>query len=49
MKEQIELNIDMEDEIGSTNAPDIPSVEFSSDASTGSGLKLEFSAESLKK
>jgi len=49
MKEQIELNIDMDDEIGSTNAPDIPSVEFSSDASTGSGLKLEFSAESLKK
>ena len=49
MKEQIELNIDLEDEIGSTNAPDIPSVEFSSDASTGSGLKLEFSAESLKK
>ena len=49
MKEQIELNIDMEDEIGSTNAPDIPSVEFSSDASTESGLKLEFSAESLKK
>ena len=49
MKEQIELNIDMEDEIGSTNAPDIPSVEFSSDASAGSGLKLEFSAESLKK
>jgi TRAP-type mannitol/chloroaromatic compound transport system permease large subunit len=49
MKEQIELNIDMDDEIGSTNAPDVPSVEFSSDASTGSGLKLEFSAESLKK
>ena len=49
MKEQIELNIDMDDEIGSTNAPDIPSVEFSSDASTESGLKLEFSAESLKK
>jgi TRAP-type mannitol/chloroaromatic compound transport system permease large subunit len=49
MKEQIELNIDLEDEIGSTNAPDIPSVEFSSDASTESGLKLEFSAESLKK
>ena len=49
MKEQIELNIDFEDEIGSTNAPDIPSVEFSSDASTESGLKLEFSAESLKK
>ncbi|MBU3708321.1 MAG: TRAP transporter large permease subunit [Burkholderiaceae bacterium] len=49
MKEQIELNIDMDDEIGSTNAPDIPSVEFSSDTSTGSGLKLEFSAESLKK
>lgn len=49
MKEQIELNIDMEDEVSGTNAPDIPSVEFSSDASTGSGLKLEFSAESLKK
>lgn len=49
MKEQIELNIDMDDEVSITNAPDIPSVEFSSDASAGSGLKLEFSAESLKK
>jgi len=49
MKEQIELNIDMDDDLGSVNTPDIPSVEFSSDSSTGSELKLDFSSGPLKK
>lgn len=49
MKEQIELNIDMDDDLGSVNTPDIPSVEFSSDSSTGNELKLDFSSGPLKK
>ena len=45
MKEQIELNIDM----GSDNAAEIPSVDFSAETGSGSDLKLEFSAEPMKK
>jgi TRAP-type mannitol/chloroaromatic compound transport system permease large subunit len=49
MKEQIELNIDMDDDLGSVNTPGIPSVELSSDSSTGNELKLDFSSGPLKK
>ena len=45
MKEQIELNIDM----GSDNTAEIPSVDFSAETGSGSDLKLEFSAEPMKK
>ncbi len=45
MKEQIELNIDM----GTDSAAEIPNVDFSAETGSGSDLKLEFSAEPLKK
>jgi len=45
MKEQIELNIDM----GSDSAAEMPSVDFSAETSSGSDLKLDFSVEPIKK
>ncbi len=45
MKEQIELNIDM----GTDSAAEIPSVDFAADTGPGSDLKLEFSVEPPKK
>ena len=45
MKEQIELNIDM----GTDSAAEIPNIDFSADTGSGGDLKLEFSAEPLKK
>ena len=45
MKEQIELNIDM----GSDSAVEMPSVDFSAETSSGSDLKLDFSVEPMKK
>lgn len=45
MKEQIELNIDM----GTESAAEMPSVDFSVETGTGSDLKLEFSAEPVKR
>jgi len=45
MKEQIELNIDM----GTDSAAEIPNVDFAAETGPGSDLKLEFSVEPLKK
>ncbi len=45
MKEQIELNIDM----GTDSAAEIANIDFSAETGSGSDLKLEFSAEPLKK
>jgi TRAP-type mannitol/chloroaromatic compound transport system permease large subunit len=45
MKEQIELNIDM----GTDSAAEIPSIDFSAETSSGSDLKLDFSVEPMKK
>jgi TRAP-type mannitol/chloroaromatic compound transport system permease large subunit len=45
MKEQIELNIDM----GTDSAAEIPSFDFSAETSSGSDLKLDFSVEPMKK
>jgi len=45
MKEQIELNIDM----GSDSAVEMPSVDFSAETSSGSDPKLDFSVEPMKK
>ncbi len=45
MKEQIELNIDM----GPDSAAEIPSLDFSADTGSSSDLKLEFSAEPVRK
>jgi TRAP-type mannitol/chloroaromatic compound transport system permease large subunit len=45
MKEQIELNIDM----GTDSAAEMPSVDFSAETSSGSDLKLDFSVEPMKK
>ena len=45
MKEQIELNIDM----GTDSAAEMPSVDFSAETSSGSDLKLDFSVEPIKK
>ena len=45
MKEQIELNIDM----GADSAAEIPSFDFSTETSSGSDLKLDFSVEPMKK
>lgn len=45
MKEQIELNIDM----GADSAAEIPTIDFSAETGSGSDLKLEFSAEPLKR
>jgi TRAP-type mannitol/chloroaromatic compound transport system permease large subunit len=45
MKEQIELNIDM----GTDSAAEIPSVDFSAETSSGSDLKLDFSVEPMKR
>jgi TRAP-type mannitol/chloroaromatic compound transport system permease large subunit len=45
MKEQIELNIDM----GTDSAAEIPNIDFSAETGSGSDLKPEFSAEPLKK
>jgi TRAP-type mannitol/chloroaromatic compound transport system permease large subunit len=45
MKEQIELNIDM----GTDSAAELPSVDFSAETSSGSDLKLDFSVEPMKK
>ena len=45
MKEQIELNIDM----GTYSAAEIPSIDFSAETSSGSDLKLDFSVEPMKK
>jgi TRAP-type mannitol/chloroaromatic compound transport system permease large subunit len=45
MKEQIELNIDM----GTDSAAEIPNVDFAAETSSGVDFKLEFSSEPLKK
>ena len=45
MKEQIELNIDM----GTDSAAEIPNVDFSAETSSGSDLKLDFSVEPMKR
>ncbi|CAM8619731.1 FcbT3 TRAP-type mannitol/chloroaromatic compound transport system, large permease component [Oxalobacteraceae bacterium] len=45
MKEQIELNIDM----GTDSAAEIPDVDFSAETSSGSDLKLDFSVEPMKR
>jgi hypothetical protein len=45
MKEQIELNIDM----GTDSAAEIPNVDFAAETSSGGDFKLEFSSEPLKK
>jgi TRAP-type mannitol/chloroaromatic compound transport system permease large subunit len=45
MKEHIELNIDM----GTDSAAEIPSFDFSAETSSGSDLKLDFSVEPMKK
>jgi TRAP-type mannitol/chloroaromatic compound transport system permease large subunit len=45
MKEQIELNIDM----GTDSTVEMPSVDFSTETGSGSDLKLDFSAEPIKK
>ena len=45
MKEQIELNIDM----GIDSTVEMPSVDFSTETGSGSDLKLDFSAEPIKK
>ena len=45
MKEQIELNIDM----GTDSAAEIPSIDFSAETSSGSDPKLDFSVEPMKK
>jgi TRAP-type mannitol/chloroaromatic compound transport system permease large subunit len=45
MKEQIELNIDM----GTDSAAEIPSFDFSAETSSGSDLKLDFSLEPMKR
>ncbi|MCE2866120.1 MAG: TRAP transporter large permease subunit [Oxalobacteraceae bacterium] len=45
MKEQIELNIDM----GTDSAAEIPNVDFSAETSSGGGLKLDFSVEPMKR
>jgi TRAP-type mannitol/chloroaromatic compound transport system permease large subunit len=49
MKEQIELNIDMGNELGADSAAESPSIDFSTDSGTGSDLKLQFSTEPMKK
>ena len=45
MKEQIELNIDM----GTDSAAEIPNVDFSAETSSGGDLKLDFSVEPMKR
>jgi TRAP-type mannitol/chloroaromatic compound transport system permease large subunit len=45
MKEQIELNVDM----GTDSAAEIPNIDFSADTGSGGDFKLEFSPEPLKK
>ena len=45
MKEQIELNVDM----GTDSAAEIPNVDFAAETSSGSDFKLDFSSEPLKK
>lgn len=45
MKEQIELNIDM----GTDSTVELPNLDFSAESGSGSDLKLEFSAEPMKK
>lgn len=49
MKEQIELNIDMGNELGADSAAESPSIDFSTDSGAGGDLKLQFSTEPLKK
>jgi TRAP-type mannitol/chloroaromatic compound transport system permease large subunit len=49
MKEQIELNIDMGNELGADSAVESPSIDFSTDSGAGGDLKLQFSTEPLKK
>jgi TRAP-type mannitol/chloroaromatic compound transport system permease large subunit len=49
MKEQIELNIDMGNELGADGAAESPSIDFSTDSGAGSDLKLQFSTEPTKK
>jgi hypothetical protein len=49
MKEQIELNIDMGNELGADSAAESPSIDFSTDSGAGSDLKLQFSTEPMKK
>lgn len=49
MKEQIELNIDMGNELGADSAAESPSIDFSTDSGAGGDLKLQFSTEPMKK